>query len=158
LIVHNALHIVTDKPTAPAARGHRARIGIRKRDLLALGLHHLGIQCVQAPYLSAQRRNFFVELRDLGLRHRFPPAIGTIKLREVAGDALVNLLQPPLHLGLREVPVPCVDRFELAAIERNARLTNSSRRKNAARTLAYALDARNRHGELGRLRAKAEIR
>jgi hypothetical protein len=41
----------------------------------------------------------------------------------VAGDALVNLRQPTLHLGLREVPVPRVDGFfEFAVIDRNARL------------------------------------
>ena len=42
--------------------------------------------------------------------------------RCVAGYALVNLRQPPLHLGLGEVPVPRIDGFELAAIDRNARL------------------------------------
>ena len=36
--------------------------------------------------------------------------------------ALVNLRQPPLHLGLREVPVPRVDGLELTAVDRNARL------------------------------------
>src|SRR6185312_865349 len=77
---------------------------------------------IQALYLLTQRRNLLVEPRDLGLRYRFPLAIGAIKLREVAGDALVNLLQPPLHLGLREVPVPRVGGVELAAIDRNARL------------------------------------
>jgi hypothetical protein len=49
-------------------------------------------------------------------------AISAIKLREVAGYALGNLRQPPLHLGLGEVPVARIDGFELAAIDRNARL------------------------------------
>jgi hypothetical protein len=35
---------------------------------------------------------------------------------------LVNLRQPPLHLGLRKVPVSRVDGFELAAVNRNTRL------------------------------------
>src|SRR5258706_2395578 len=120
--IHGTLHIVSDYPAASAAGGHRARIGIRKRYLLVLGLHHLSVQDVQTLYLLAQRCNLLIESRDLGLRYRFPLAIGGIKLREVASNALVNLRQPPLHLGLREVPVPRVDGFELAAIDRNARL------------------------------------
>ncbi len=83
--VHDTLHIVTDHPAASATRGHRARIGIGQRDLLVLGLHHLSVQCVQALYLLAQRCDLLIESRDLGLRHRFPLAIGAIKLGEVAG-------------------------------------------------------------------------
>src|SRR5216684_5709023 len=120
--VYGALHIVADYPAASATRGHRARIGIGQRDLLVFGLHHLNVQCVQALYLLAQRCNLLIKPRDLGLRYRFPLTIGAIKLREVAGYALVNLRQPPLHLGLREVSVPRVDGFELAAVDRNARL------------------------------------
>src|SRR4029077_4811163 len=63
-----------------------------------------------------------IEPGDLGLRYRFPLAIGVIKLREVASYALVNLRRPPLHLGLGEVPVPRVDGLRLAAVDRNARL------------------------------------
>src|ERR1700738_1710111 len=120
--VDGTLYIVTDHPAASATGGHRARIGIGKRDLLVFGLHHLSVQCVQALYFLAQRRNLLVEPRDLGLRYLVPLAIGAIKLREIAGYALVNLRQPPLHLGLREVPVPRVDGFVLAAVDRNARL------------------------------------
>src|SRR5674476_491432 len=79
-------------------------------------------QLGQALYLLAQRCDLLVEPRDLGVRYRFPLAIGAIKLREVAGYALVDLRQPPLHLGLSEVPVARVDGFELAAVDRNARL------------------------------------
>jgi hypothetical protein len=57
------LDIITDDPTAPAARGHRARIGIRQGDLLVLGLHHLSVQRVQALYFLAQRRNLLVKPR-----------------------------------------------------------------------------------------------
>src|ERR1700692_887504 len=120
--VYGTLHIVADHPAASAACGHRAGIGIGQRDLLVFGLHHLSVQCVQALYFLAQRRNLLVEPRDLGLRYRLSLAIGAIKLREIASYALVNLRQPPLHLGLREVSVPRVDGFELAAVDRNARL------------------------------------
>src|ERR1700737_3443198 len=120
--VDGTLNIVPDHPAASATCGHRARIGISQRDLLVFGLHHLSVQGVQALYLLAQRCNLLVKPGDLGLRYRLPLAIGAIKLREIAGYALVNLRQPPLHLGLREVPVPRVDGFELAAVDRNARL------------------------------------
>src|SRR5260370_27889885 len=91
LCVHGTLHIVTDDPAAPAARGHRARIGIRKRDLLVLALHHLSVQRVQTLYLLAQRRNLLVAPPDLGFRHRWALAIGAVELSEVAGSALVDL-------------------------------------------------------------------
>src|SRR5258707_14342683 len=119
--VDGTLHIVTDHPAASATCSHRARIGIGQRYLLVLGLHHLSVQTVEALYLLTQRRNLLVEPGDLGLRYRFPLAIGAVELREIAGDALVNLRQPPLHLGLGEVPVPSIDGPELAAIDRNAR-------------------------------------
>jgi hypothetical protein len=120
--VHGTLHIVTDHPAASATCGHRAGVGIGQRYLLVFGLHHLSVQSVQALNLVTQRRNLLVEPGNLGLRDRFPLAIGAIELREVAGDALVNLRQPPLHLGLGEVPIPGVDGLELAAVDRNARV------------------------------------
>ena len=80
LRVHGALHIITDHPAAPAARGHRARIGIGQGYLLVLGLHHLSVQRVQALYLLAKRRNLLVEPRDLGFRHRRTLAIGAVEL------------------------------------------------------------------------------
>jgi hypothetical protein len=87
------LHIVTDHPAASATRGHRASIGIRQRDLLVLSLDHLSVQSVQALYLLAQRCNLLVEPGDLGLRYRFPLAIGAVELREIPRYALVNLRQ-----------------------------------------------------------------
>src|SRR5438132_3766638 len=119
--VYRTLNIVPDHPAASAARGHRARIGISQRDLFVFGLHHLSVQCVQALYLVAERCNLLVEPGDLGLRHRFPLTIGAVELREITGNALVNLRQTALHLGLGEVPIPRVDGFELAAVDRNAR-------------------------------------
>src|SRR5438552_2859138 len=119
--VDGTLNIVPHYPAASATCGHRASIGIGQRYLLVLGLHHLSVQTVQALYLLTQRRNLLVEPGDLGLRYRFPLAIGAVELREIAGDALVNLRQPPLHLGLSEVPIPRVDGLELAAVDRNAR-------------------------------------
>jgi hypothetical protein len=42
-----------------------------------------------------------------------------VKLAQIAGDALVQLSTPPLHLRLCEVPVPIVHGF--ASIDGNAR-------------------------------------
>src|SRR5258706_4583850 len=91
--IHGTLHIVCEESASLTAAGHRARIGIRKRYLLVLGLHHLSVQDVQTLYFLAQRCNLLIESRDLGLRYRFPLAIGGIKLREVASNALINLRQ-----------------------------------------------------------------
>src|SRR5436190_11623550 len=119
--VYRTLNIVPDHPANSAARGHRARIGISQRYLPVLSLHHQGVQTVQALNLLAQRRNLLLEPGDLGLRYPLPLTVSAVELREIAGDALVNLRQPPLHLGLGEVPIPRVDGLELAAVDRNAR-------------------------------------
>jgi len=81
--VDGALHIVTDQPAASATRSHRASIGIGQRYLLVLSLHHLSVQSVQALYLLTQRCNLLIEPGDLGLRYRFPLAIGAVELREI---------------------------------------------------------------------------
>src|SRR5437016_12790666 len=119
--IHGTLDIVTDHPAASATRGHRTSIGIGQRYLLVVGLHHLSVQSVQALYLLAQRRNLLVEPVDLGLRHRFPLTIGAVELREIASNALVDLRQTALHLGLSELPITLVDGFELSAVDYNAR-------------------------------------
>jgi hypothetical protein len=41
---------------------------------------YLSVQTVQALYLLTQRRNLLVEPGDLGLRYRFPLAIGAVEL------------------------------------------------------------------------------
>src|SRR5438270_12499883 len=94
LAVDGALNIVPDHPATSTACGHRARIGIGQRYLVVLGLHHQGVQTVQALNLLAQRRNLLVEPSDLGLRHRFPLAISTVELHKITGNTLVNLRKP----------------------------------------------------------------
>src|SRR6266516_4454914 len=140
--VDGTLNIVPNHPATSATCGHRASIRIGQRYLLVLGLHHLSVQSVQALYLLTQRRNLLVEPGDLGLRHRFPVAIGAVELREIAGDALINLRQPSLHLGLGEVPIPRVDGLELAAVDRNARLAEQF--KAAAQHHELAADLADR--------------
>src|SRR5215831_9433421 len=50
---------------------------------------------------------------NLRLRHRVAMPIGGFELREIAGDALIDPFETPLHLGLGEVLVPCIDSLEL---------------------------------------------
>src|SRR5580704_4171733 len=89
--VDGTLNIVPDHSAASAICGHRASIGIGQRYLLVFGLHHLGVQSVQALYFLAERRNLLVEPRDLGLGYRFSLTIGAVELREITGNTLVNL-------------------------------------------------------------------
>src|SRR5580700_7012138 len=119
--VDGTLNIVPNHPATSATRGHRASIRVSQGYLLVLGLHLKGVQTVQALNLLTQRCNLLVEPGDLGLRYRFPLTIGAVELREITGNALVNLRQTALHLGLDEVPIPRVDGLKLAAVNRNAR-------------------------------------
>jgi hypothetical protein len=52
--------------------------------------------------------------------------IGGLKLREIAGDALVDPLQTPLHLALGEVLVPRSDGVELRSVDGDARCTEQT--------------------------------
>ena len=47
--------------------------------------------------------------------------ISAVELVQIAGDALFDLRQAPLHLRARKVLVTVVHRLELAAIDRDAR-------------------------------------
>src|SRR5205085_10376925 len=57
-----------------------------------------------------------------GERLRWLLPVGGVHLAQVAGDALLELRPAPLHLRPREVPIAIVDRLELAAVDRNARI------------------------------------
>src|ERR1700736_2661747 len=136
------LNIVPNHPATSATCGHRASIGVSQGYLLVLGLHHQGVQTVQALNLLTQCCNLLVEPGDLGLRYRFSLTIGAVELREIPGYALVNLRQPPLHLGLGEVPIPRVDGLEFAAVDRNARFVEQF--KAAAQHHELAADLADR--------------
>src|SRR5450756_1506155 len=58
---------------------------------------------------------------------RFLP-VSTVKLLQVARDALLDLRHTPLHLGACEVPVTVVYRLELAAVDRHAGLREKAHR------------------------------
>src|ERR1700687_3828843 len=129
--VDGTLNIVPHYPAASATCGHRASIGIGQRYLLVLGLHHLSVQTVQALYLLTQRRNLLVEPDDLGLRYHFSLAIGAVELREIAGDALVNLRQPPLHLGWVKFRSRVLTALNLLPSIATLASLNSSRRRHS---------------------------
>ena len=54
-------------------------------------------------------------------RLRWLLQIGSVELAQITRHALIDLRQPALHLGAREVLVTVVDRLELAAVDRDAR-------------------------------------
>ena len=123
--IDRCLNVIADNAGAPAACRHRARVWIGERDLLVWCRTHLDVKLLKTLHLLLQLDNLLLQAGRLGRarRRRFLP-IGTVHLMQIARDALLDLLQPPLHLGVGEVLVAIVDRLELAAIDRNARLVN----------------------------------
>ena len=79
--------------------------------LLVLALHHLRVDRVEPDDVRFELLDLALQPLNLHLRIAMP--IGGFKLREVAGDALIDPLKTSLHLGLGEVLVPCIDRLEL---------------------------------------------
>src|ERR1700756_6055902 len=105
--VDSDLHVVTDNARAAAARCHRAAVGIGQGDLLVGRSKHLLL-------VDGKLAHFFLQFRQLLLEPcylrgqrfcRLLPVRG-VKLAQIAGDALLQLSTPPLHLRLCEVLVP----------------------------------------------------
>ena len=116
------LDVVAHDAGASAARRHGAGIGIGQRDLLVRRGQHLRLKRLETPHLLLQLRDLLLQAGRLGrarLRRLLP--IGAVHLMQIAGDALLDLRQAPLHLGAREVVVAVVHRLELAAVDRDAR-------------------------------------
>ena len=123
--VDGGRHVVADDAGVLAARRHRASIRISQRDLLVLAGLQLHVDRIQSRDLLFQLRDFLLQPRDLGGRHvrasgNLP--IRGFELRHVARDARVDALKPAFHFALGEVLVARVDGFELAAVDRNARV------------------------------------
>src|SRR5271155_3227720 len=76
---------------------------------------------MEAPHLLLQLGDLLLQTGRLGFESlgRLLP-VGTVELVQIAGDALLNLRHPPLHLRPGEVLVSVVHRLELAAVNRNA--------------------------------------
>src|SRR5439155_17035158 len=56
-----------------------------------------------------------------GERFRWLLQVGGVELAQIPRHALLDLSEAALHLGAREILVAVVDRFELAAVDGNAR-------------------------------------
>ena len=116
------LHVVADDAGTTPARRHRTAIGIGQRDLLVRRSEHLLLVDGKLAHFLLQLRQFLGKpcyLRGQCLRRLLP--VGRVKLAQIARDALLQLSTPTFHLRPREVLVPVVHGFELAAINRNAR-------------------------------------
>ncbi len=117
--IDSDLYVVTDNARAAAARRHRAAVGIGQRDLLVRRSQHLLL-------VNRQLTHFLLQLRQLllepcyfrGQRFCRLLSVRRVKLAQIAGDALLQLGTPPLHLRLCEVLVPIVNGFELAPARR----------------------------------------
>jgi len=126
LRIDGALHVVADRVGAVALRCHRARIRIGQRDLFLTRGLKLRLECRQAVHLGLERLDASAQRRDLGGSNPYAGhlrlAIRTIKLGEIASDALVDRSDPPLQAVVREVLLAVVHGLELAAVDRDARL------------------------------------
>ena len=89
--------------------------------MLVLALHHLGIDRTEPRDLFLQFHDFVLEPHNLCLRHHITSAIGSLQLRHVALNALLDPLKTPFHLGLGEVLIARIDRLEFGTINGDAR-------------------------------------
>ena len=100
--------------------------GISERNLLIRPGQHLFLDRPQAHHLRLELGELLLQPRGPGserLRRRLSGsdlAVGGVELAQVARDALLDLRQPPLHFGSREVVVSGVDRLEFRAVNRDA--------------------------------------
>ena len=78
--IDRGLHIIANDPGISPACRHRARIRIAERDLLVLALDQLGIDGIEALDLFLQLREFVLEPRGSGLRHRVPLPVRSFEL------------------------------------------------------------------------------
>src|SRR5215467_7026512 len=118
-----------------------ACVRIGERDLLVLALHHLRVDLVEPDDLLLELLDLALQPLNFRLRHRIAMPIGGFKLREIAGDALIDTLKTPLHLGLGEVLVPSINGLELRSINGDARCTEQI--KLAAQRDKLATDLTN---------------
>ena len=117
---NGALNVVADGSRGLAGSLHRARVGIGERDLRVFLLCEPRLDGFHALDFLFEPADFVFEMRAFEFRG-LRLAVSDFKLRQVALDACLDLFQPLGHLGLREVPVARVDRFELAAVDGDSR-------------------------------------
>ncbi len=115
--IDRRLHVVADNSGAFALARHGTRVWVGQGDLaIGAGLHLL-LQALHAAHLLLQRRNAILQSNRLAHRARRFLAVHPIELLQVLIDTLLDQLHPHLHLPAREVPIPMIDRLELAAVD-----------------------------------------
>ena len=85
-------------------------------------LRHLFADLFELAHLLLDRLDLLLNMLDPRFRHQRRLPVRSIQFRQIARDALLQLLHPRLELAVGEVLVAIVDRFELAAIDRDDRL------------------------------------
>ena len=104
--VDGNLDVVADDAGAATAGRHRASIRIGQRYLLVRCGKHLHLEDLEPLHLLPQHRDLLFQTTRLGLERfaRLLP-VGSVKLLQIARDALLDLRHAPVHLGAREVLV-----------------------------------------------------
>ena len=115
----NHLHVVADHPRAPAAGGHRAGIRVGHRQLTVWTVFEPLLDVIQSAHLFAQTFDLVIEPIGPGLDLDRLRSVRCVERRQIAVDALLNLLLTFVYLGSREVLVARVDCLELASINGN---------------------------------------
>src|SRR6266478_3852120 len=121
--VDRDLYIVADDARATPTRCHRAAVGISERDLaVGRGQHLLLVGCELAHFLF-QLVELLLEPRRLEHEHvGWFLSIRRIELGEIPRHTLLELRAPAIDLPSCKIAISIVDRFELAAVDRDARL------------------------------------
>src|SRR4051812_19073920 len=112
--IHRDLHVVV--PTTPDPRPLVAieRLSGSVRDICWSGKASICFSQTASLLICSQLRQLLLEpFRLRGQRFGRLLPVGGVKLAQVAGDALLQLGTPPLHLCPRQVPVPVVHGLNL---------------------------------------------
>lgn len=115
----NHLHVVADHPRAPATGSHRAGIRVGHRQLTVWTVFEPLLDVIQRAHLFAQTFDLVVEPIGPNLDLDRLRSVRSAERRQIAADALLNLLLTFVDLGGCEVFVACVDCLEFASINGN---------------------------------------
>ena len=80
-------------------------------------LKHLDFEPFEAFHFRLQGRDLVLQPVGVVCGHRGFLTIRAGNLAQIPFDAFINLLQPPLHLSLRKVPISIVHGLELTAVD-----------------------------------------
>ena len=120
--VDRDLHVVANDAGATPARRHGSRVRIGQRDLLIGRSQHLLLIGRELRHLLFQLNELFLEARRLQCeRLRWLVTVGRIELAQIPRHTFFELRASAIDLAAREIPIPIVDRLELAAVNGDAR-------------------------------------